>query len=103
MASLPPVCAVENPLFSMRGSWIHGRWPSARCQRKLLSIFCERHATKRVLRACFVSLCLGSQGFLRWHSICTTWSHIRSMIWFYTRGQDSLRLETRYDNDALEY
>ncbi|HET9833608.1 MAG TPA: hypothetical protein VFP91_17930 [Vicinamibacterales bacterium] len=25
------------------------------------------------------------------------------MIWFYTRDQDSLRLETRYDNDALEY
>ena len=27
----------------------------------------------------------------------------RSMIWFYTRDEDSLRLETRYDNDTLEY
>ena len=25
------------------------------------------------------------------------------MIWFYSRDQDSLRLETRYDNDTLEY
>jgi hypothetical protein len=25
------------------------------------------------------------------------------MIWFYTRDQESLRLETRYDNDTLEY
>lgn len=25
------------------------------------------------------------------------------MVWFYTRGRDSLRLETRYDNETLEY
>ena len=25
------------------------------------------------------------------------------MIWFYTRDQESLRLETRYDNEASEY
>ena len=25
------------------------------------------------------------------------------MVWFYTRGRDSLRLETRYDNATLEY
>jgi hypothetical protein len=25
------------------------------------------------------------------------------MVWFYTRGRDSLRLETRYDNGTLEY
>jgi hypothetical protein len=25
------------------------------------------------------------------------------MLWFYTRDRDSLRLETRYDNQTLEY
>jgi hypothetical protein len=25
------------------------------------------------------------------------------LVWFYTRGRDSLRLETRYDNATLEY
>ena len=25
------------------------------------------------------------------------------MIWFYTRENESLRLETRYDNDTFEY
>ena len=25
------------------------------------------------------------------------------MLWFYTRDRESLRLETRYDNDTLEY
>ena len=25
------------------------------------------------------------------------------MLWFYSRDNDSLRLETRYDNDTLEY
>ena len=25
------------------------------------------------------------------------------MVWFYTRGRESLQLETRYDNDTLEY
>jgi len=96
--------STAKPLFSMRGVGAsNGRWPTAHCQRKLLSIFCERHAMLKVLRARFVSLCLRGQRFLRWHSICTTCSDIRSMIWFYTRDRDSLRLETRYDNDALEY
>ena len=25
------------------------------------------------------------------------------MLWFYSRDRESLRLETRYDNDTLEY
>ncbi|HET9833606.1 MAG TPA: hypothetical protein VFP91_17920 [Vicinamibacterales bacterium] len=25
------------------------------------------------------------------------------MLWFYTRDRESLQLETRYDNDTLEY
>ena len=25
------------------------------------------------------------------------------MLWFFTRDRDSMHLETRYDNDALEY
>jgi hypothetical protein len=25
------------------------------------------------------------------------------MLWFFSRDNDSLRLETRYDNDTLEY
>ena len=25
------------------------------------------------------------------------------MLWFYTRGNESLIVETRYDNDTLEY
>jgi hypothetical protein len=25
------------------------------------------------------------------------------MVWFYTRDQQALRLETRYDNNTLEY
>ena len=25
------------------------------------------------------------------------------MLWFFTRDRDSIQLETRYDNDALEY